>query len=169
MHSEQSGLHRSSRTGFFRTRVDVRGGDGVGCEDSAAGFLVDVTGRSGITDARLEPSEDADSGTGTGGTGTGVETVGTCTGGTGTGVEAVGTGTDGTGTGVEAVGTGDSCSSGVGPRECAGLRASADGHVGLSGTRVGWATVTSVLSSSSGAGMRWSTCTCKVLLATCTM
>ena len=80
MHSEQSGLHRSSRTGFFRTRVDVRGGDGVGCEDSAAGFLVDVTGRSGITDARLEPSEDADSGTGTGGTGTGVETVGTGTG-----------------------------------------------------------------------------------------
>ena len=155
MHSEQSGLHRSSRTGFFRTRVDVRGGDGVGCEDSAAGFLTDVTGRSGITDARLEPFDDADSGTGTGGTGTGVE--------------AVGTGTGGTGTGVEAVGTGDSCSSGVGPRECAGLRASADGHVGLSETRVGWATVTSVLSSSSGAGMRWSTCTCKVLLATCTM
>ena len=155
MHSEQNGLHRSSRTGFFLTRVDVRGGDGVGCEDSAAGFLVDVTGRSGITDARLEPSEDADSGTGTVGTGTGVETVGT--------------GTGGTGTGVEAVGTGDSCSSGVGPRECAGLRASADGHVGLSGTKLEWATVTCVLSSSSGAGMRWSTCTCKVLLATCTM
>ena len=141
MHSEQSGLHRSSRTGFFRTRVDARGGDGVGFEDSAAGFLTDVTGRSGITDARLEPSDDADSDTGTGGTGTG----------------------------VEAVGTGDSCSSGVGPRECAGLRASADGHVGLSGTKLEWATVTCVLSSSSGAGMRWSTCTCKVLLATCTM
>ena len=35
---------------------------GVGCEGSAAGFLVDVAGRSGITDTGLEPSVDADSG-----------------------------------------------------------------------------------------------------------
>ena len=65
-----------------------------------------------------------------------------------------GAGTAGTGTGAEAVGTGDSCSSEVGPRECVGLRASAYGPVGLSGTRLGWATVTCMLSSSSGAGMR---------------
>ena len=51
------------------------------------------------------------------------------------------------------LGTGDSCSSEVGPRECAGLHASACGPVGLSGTRLGWATVTCVLFSS-GAGMR---------------
>ena len=77
MHSERSELHRSSRAGFFRARVDRRGGDGVGCEGSAAGFLVDVTGRSGITGTGLEPSGDADSDAGTGGTGTGVEAVGT--------------------------------------------------------------------------------------------
>ena len=115
----------SSRDGCFRRRVDRRGSGGVGCEGLAAGFLVDDTGRRGITDTGLEPSGDADSGAGT----------------------------VGAGTGVEAVGTGDSCSSEVGPRECAGLRASAYGPVGLSGTRLGWVTVTCVFFSS-GAGMR---------------
>ena len=74
MHSERNELHRSSRAGFFCTWVDRRGGDGVGCEGSTAGFLVDVTGRSSITDW-LEHSGDADSDAGTGGTGTGVEAV----------------------------------------------------------------------------------------------
>ena len=89
-----------------------------------ASWLMSQT--SGITDTELEPSVDADSGAGTAGAGTG----------------------------VEAVGTGDGCSSGVGPRECAGLRTSAYGPVGLSGTRVGWTTVTCMLSTSSGVGMK---------------
>ena len=126
MHSEWNELHRSSRTGCFCTQVDHQGSGGVGCKGSAADFPVDLTGRSGITDTGLEPSVDADSGAGTAGAGTG----------------------------VEAVGTGDGCSSGVGPRECAGLRTSAYGPVGLSGTRVGWTTVTCMLSTSSGAGMK---------------
>ena len=116
-----------SFTGCFCTRVDrhCQGSGGVSCEGSASDFLVDVAGRSGITDTGLEPSGDADSGAGTAGAGTG----------------------------VEAVGTGDSYSSEAGPRECAGLRASAYGPVGLSGTRLEWATVTCVLFSS-GVGMR---------------
>ena len=65
-----------SFTGCFRTWVDChcQGSGGVSCEGSASDFLVDVAGRSGITDTGLEPSGDADSGAGT----TGVEAVGTC-------------------------------------------------------------------------------------------
>ena len=129
MHSEWNELHGFSWVGCFHTRVERRGSGGVGCEGSAAGFLADVAGRSGITDTGLEvePSE--------------MLTLVLLT-------------TAGAGTGVEAVGAGDGCSSGVCPREFAGLWASAYGPVGLSGTRVGWTAVTCVLSSSSGAGMR---------------
>ena len=67
MHSQQNELHRSSQAGCFHTWVDHQGSSGVGCEGSAAGFLVDVTGRSGIIDTELEPSVDANSGAGTAG------------------------------------------------------------------------------------------------------
>ena len=69
MHSQRNELHRSSRAGCFDTWVDRQGSSGVGCEGSAAGFLADVAGRSGITDTvtELEPSVDANSGAGTAG------------------------------------------------------------------------------------------------------
>ena len=85
VHSERDMLHQSSRVGCFRTWVERWGSGGVGCEGSAASFMVDVAGRSGITNTELEPSVYADFG-------------------------AV---TSGAGTGVDAVGAGDGCSSGV--------------------------------------------------------
>ena len=72
VHSERNEFHRSSQTGCFHTWVNCWGSGGISCEGSAAGFLVDVAGRSGITDTGLEPSRDADSGAGTTGAGTGV-------------------------------------------------------------------------------------------------